>query len=414
MNIGFIGLGKLGMPVAVCMALKGHTVIGYDHDPNRMNKNNYPFKEVGRHDGETFQDMLKNSDIKFADSIKNVIDASEIIFIAIQTPHGPEFEGITRVPEQRADFDYSYLIKCLNSMVECVSEPKTVAIISTVAPGTYQKYLDPILAKNKNIRYCYNPFFIAMGTVVKDFLKPEFVLLGSDDKDVLNTLTNFYKTIHPYEVICMSVASAETTKMSYNTMIGTKIAFANSVMEMCEIFGGNVDDVMGAIKKSTDRLISTKYLTAGMGDGGGCHPRDGIALSYLAQQYNFSSDIPGMMMYAREKQTEWLADILISESKKHNLPIAVLGRAFKPETNIEVGSPAVLCINILLEKGHNVISYEPQNETEEMPTHPCVFLIGCKHEIFKTMTFPQSSIIIDPHRYIPDQEGITVRRLGGN
>ncbi len=413
MKIGFIGLGKLGMPVAVCVAAAGHSVVGYDQNPERMRKNEYPFKEEGRNSSETFQDMISNSTLTFASSVAEVVAESDLIFIAIQTPHAQEFEGITRVPDTTQDFDYTYLVNCLNELTALVTTPKTIAIISTVAPGTYEKHLDAILRQNTNIRYCYNPFFIAMGTVVKDFLNPEFVLIGSHDKVIVDDLMKFYATIHSKPVISMSVASAEVTKMSYNTIIGLKIAFANSAMELCEAFGGDVDDVMGALKKAHDRIISPKYLTAGMGDGGGCHPRDNIVLSHLAKTHNLSCDMPGMMMKARELQTEWIANHAIKHSLKSGLPIAVLGRAFKPETNIETGSPAVLCINLLKEKGFEVLNYEPFND-EKPIEEPCVFIIGCKHQIFKDMKFPTGSIIIDPHRYVEPQSGVVIHKLGAN
>jgi UDPglucose 6-dehydrogenase len=292
MKIGFIGLGKLGMPVAVCMSMKGHDVLGFDIDTKRMSKSNYPFEEVGTKNGETFQDMLNNSNIKFTEDLQQLIDHAELIFVAIQTPHSYEFEGVTRFKNTQ-DFDYTYLIKCLQSLCDIVKTNKVVSIISTVAPGTYASSLTNVLKTNTYVNYCYNPFFIAMGTVVPDFLNPEFVLIGTENPTAGEVLKEFYSTIHNKPVRVMSTASAEITKMAYNTMIGLKICFANNAMELCNIFCGNVDDVTDALKGATDRLISTKYLTAGMGDGGGCHPRDNIVLSYLAAKHNMSCDIAG-------------------------------------------------------------------------------------------------------------------------
>lgn len=415
MKIGFIGLGKLGLPVAVAMTYKGHDVLGYDICKEKMSKTNYPFKEVGRTEKETFQDILPNSTINFANNVKEVIDHAELLFIAIQTPHDKLYEGDDIFPENTKDFDYTALKECLKEVVKLSNKNLIVSIISTVSPGTYARELNEIMQQNSLISYCYNPYFIAMGTVITDFLNPEFVLIGGKNNFVKETMEKFYKTIHNKPVLTMDISSAEIVKMSYNTMIGLKIIFANNIMEMCHKIGGNVDDVTNALKTATDRLISPKYLTAGMGDGGGCHPRDNIALSHIAQQYKLSSDLGGLTMKVREQQANWLTELMIEESEKNNLPnMYILGKAFKPETNIETGSPAILCYNLLKRKGYKVEAYEPFSGSEMIESEACVFLIGCKHEVFKTYVFPKGSVVIDPHRYIPKQEGVQIIRVGEN
>lgn len=362
MKIGFIGLGKLGLPIAQTLVKLGHDVFGYDVAP---------------------------VDFPVEPSIESVLEKSEIVFVAVQTPHAPEHEGVTRI-RSTADFDYSYLVGVLDQINAKAQKPVIVSIISTVSPGTFASI---IRIDNPNVAYCYNPFFIAMGTVVEDFLNPEFVLIGgSSDK-----LKDLYRSIHGKPILEMSIASAEIVKMAYNTFIGMKIVFANNLMELCDVFGGNVNDVTGAIKKATDRIVSPRYLDAGMGDGGGCHPRDNIVLSHLAKRHYLSIDISGFMMKAREAQAEWIVDKCLI----YGMPVCVLGLEFKPETDITTGSPAVLCLNILKEKGADLVS-----------GGIAVYLIGCKHERFKDREFPVGSVVIDPHRYIPDQWGVKVIRLG--
>lgn len=164
---------------------------------------------------------------------------------------------------------------------------------------------------------------------------------------------------------------------------------------------------------ATDRLMSTKYLYGGMGDGGGCHPRDNIAMSWLSRKLGLSHDFFDNLMMARENQTEWLADFMVNENPK-DLPFVILGKTFKPETNILTGSPAILLKNILEEKGLTPIQYDPYIDKVMPEFEPSVFLIGTKHPQFMDIKFPKGSIVIDPWRYMPNQKGIKVIKIGEN
>jgi UDPglucose 6-dehydrogenase len=146
-----------------------------------------------------------------------------------------------------------------------------------------------------------------MGTTINDFMNPEFVLMGIDDLDAANTLKKFYSTLHSKDVFECSINEAELIKVSYNTFITMKICLANTVTELShKLTNINSDKVMGALKLSNQRLISSKYLDGGMGDGGGCHPRDNIALSWLSREVDLSYDWYENLMISREKHTEWL------------------------------------------------------------------------------------------------------------
>ena len=192
MKIGFIGLGKLGLPVALAVESKGHEVIGYDISAkvkNIIDTKKIPYKEIWA------QGYLNNSKIKF-DNIKNVVLHSDIIFVPIQTPHDPLYEGVTRMPEERVDFNYKHLIKGMKDLsdeIEKQKKNKVVIIISTVLPGTIKREIKPLLGKYTKL--CYNPFFIAMGTTINDFLNPEFILFGVDDIVAAEKAEKFYKTI---------------------------------------------------------------------------------------------------------------------------------------------------------------------------------------------------------------------------
>ena len=409
MKIGFVGLGKLGLPVALAVESKGHDVVGFDISEkvkDIIEAKKLPYKEIWA------QDYLDKSNIKFLD-LKNVVRHSEIIFVPIQTPHDPLYEGVTRIPKERVDFDYSYLIsgmKKLSEEIENQGKDKVVIIISTVLPGTIRQKIKPLLGNHTKI--CYNPFFIAMGTTMKDFLYPEFILFGVDDLNAADKAEKFYRTINNATFFKTSIENAELIKVSYNTFISTKIAFINTIMEMCyKLPNTNIDDVTNGLLLGSKRLISGAYLRGGMGDGGGCHPRDNIALSWLARKLDISNDFFDQIMQQREKQTDWLANLII-ENQLKDKKTYILGKSFKPETNITTGSPSILLNNILREKGVNAISYDPYVDTKKPVFDKGVYFIGTKHEIFEHFEFPNGSIVIDPFRMINKKDGLKVIRIG--
>lgn len=413
LTIGFIGLGKLGLPVALAIETKGHNVMGYDINPDvagYIKDKKIPYSEIYA------DDLLPKSNIKFTE-VADVVKNSDIIFVPVQTPHDPLYEGCTRLPESRFDFNYDALVaamKNLSAEVENNGEEKIVVIISTVLPGTVEKYIKPILSKK--IKLCYNPFFIAMGTTIKDFLHPEFVLFGVDDPEAAKFVESFYATLHNKKVFKTSIKNAELIKVAYNTFIGMKIVYANTMMEICHKIGADVDSVIDAICLADERLISPKYLRGGMGDGGGCHPRDNIAMSWLSKILNLSHDYFEDLMVAREDQTEWLANLCTAENRK----VCILGKSFKPETNIQTGSPAILLANILKEKGVQITQTDPHTDGEKHFNDvfssidgDTVFFLGTQHDYFKTLNYPKGSIIIDPFRYMPNIDGVKIIRLGG-
>lgn len=397
MNVGFIGLGKLGLPCALAIEKAGHSVCGYDISPdvkNILETRVLPYKEVHA------DEYIKDHNIEFCD-VPDVVSKSDIIFVPIQTPHNPKYEGISRLPDDRVDFDYSYLIegmKGLSEEIEKQGEDKIVVIISTVLPGTVEREIKPFLSKR--VKLCYNPFFIAMGTTINDFTNPEFVLFGVEDEEAYEKTKEFYATIHSKPMYRCTIEEAEMIKVSYNTFITMKICMANTVMEVAhKLKNIDCDNVMKALFMADERVISTKYLLGGMGDGGGCHPRDNIALSWLAQKLDLSYDWYENLMVCREDQTDWLADIVEKEHKDSGLGIVILGKCFKKETNLTVGSPSILLDNLLSERGLETKMYDPWIDEEKAPlSSASVFFIGTNHDTFKDYKFPKGSIVIDPWR----------------
>jgi len=426
MKVGFVGLGKLGLPVSLAMEkYGGHEIYGYDISPEvvkNIRNHVWPHKE------EKVPELLEQTKIHLCESIGEVVSQCAEIFCAPATPHDPEYEGSTRVPTDSdgkyilKDFSYTHLIDAVTSIAIAAKEQKkhiTLVVISTVLPGTMQREIKPILSfYGSYCRLIYNPYFIAMGTVIEDFLNPEFVLVGCDDEprmDEYPPLHTFYGRIVGINSLIWhcSIKEAELVKVIYNTYISSKIVLANTIMEISHKIGTDTDVVTGALLCADKRIISGAYMKGGMGDGGACHPRDLIAMAWLGHRLELEYNAFEYLVTARENQTEFLVKLIVEKRQDKNDPVYILGKAFKPETNIVTGSPAVLLQNILKDRLIESTAYDPYIDEEKPEFKPGVYFVGTQHEIFKAFNFPEGSTVIDPFRYIPGQEGIELISIGG-
>jgi UDPglucose 6-dehydrogenase len=370
MNIGFIGVGKLGKDAAEVMHEAGHNVLGYDT------------KIV--------------SDCKFEMTwiLEDVCKHGEIIFIAVPTPHHPDYDGrnpTSHLPNK--DFDYSIVKEVLTEVNKHTSKEQLVVLISTVLPGTIRREFINLC---DNFRFIYNPYLIAMGTVKWDMVNPEMIIIGTEDGSFTGDakiLLDFYKTFIKegtrYEVGTWD--EAEGIKIFYNTFISTKVALVNMIQDVAEKIGNmNVDVVTGALERSTYRILGPAYMKAGMGDGGGCHPRDNIALRYMAEKLDLKYDLFDAIMEAREKQAMNMANKLVSLSEEYNLPIVILGKSYKPDVDYIDGSSSIL-VGHYVEKTNNKVEYDL-----EQPIL-AIYLLGHygKHHDYD---FPHGSVVLDPWR----------------
>jgi UDPglucose 6-dehydrogenase len=432
-TVGWIGLGKLGLTCALALAhnsTEDVIVHGYDVSdrPSQILEGEVePFQEANI--DQLLQANHDDPRILMNESVGDVVRAMEhgsIVFVSAQTPHSPKFGGETEPPAwETKDFEYGYLI---NAVREVCNEAKrqqkyiVLVVISTVLPGTSHKHLLPLT--NPYVSFVYNPFFIAMGTTFRDFVEPEFVLLGGSESEALLRVTELYETVHDRPIRCMSVESAELTKVSYNTFISMKIVFANTLMEIAHKTGADVDEVTQALAAADQRIASGAYMHGGMGDGGGCHPRDNIAMQHLARGLNLSADPFFFVTDARNTQSNWLAEEVLSWKELTNLPVVISGLAYKPESNLTLGSPALLLDSQLRGKGVDAALYDPYvDHAPELQARrlgelafnglgPAIFFIGAKHDYHTTHKFPAGSVVLDPFGYVPDQSGVNVIRLG--
>jgi UDPglucose 6-dehydrogenase len=344
-------------------------------------------------------------------SIEEACKGREIIFIAVPTPHHPDYDGrypTAHLPNK--DFNYNIVKEVLEETNKYVSKDQLIVLISTVLPGTIRReFIDLI----PNGRFIYNPYLIAMGTVKWDMVNPEMIIIGTEDGSTTGDaklLLEFYETFITegtrYELGTWD--EAEGIKIFYNTFISTKVALVNMIQDVAEKSGNiNVDVITGALERSTQRILGPTYMKAGMGDGGGCHPRDNIALRYMAEKLDVGYDLFDAIMNAREKQAKNLAQRLVIESNKVNLPIVILGKAYKPDVNYEDGSTSILT-------GHFCeSSYGSKYKVEYDPTKPykAVYLLGHmgKHHDYD---FPEGSVIVDPWRSYSTNRDIKVIHYG--
>lgn len=388
-NVAMIGLGKLGLPVAESMA-KMYNVSGYDI-------------------------VAKQSDkIKIADTLEEACKDAEIIFIAMPTPHDPSYGGQKPISSKiKKDFDYTALEECLRQIEQIVINGVMVVLISTVLPGTYRK-LARKFSKIQNL--IYNPYLIAMGTVADDFLHPDLAIFGydewthgvgmSDTNRLAKRLVWFYERLwkrRPF-IAHGTYEEAECIKIFHNTYISAKVGIANMIGDVAHKIGRtNADAVTNALKHA-DRIVSPKYMTAGNGDGGPCHPRDNIALSWFAQEIDLGYDIFGDIMRIREQQAENVAHELCS----HGRDIVILGKSFKPETHLTDGSASML-IGHYCEQMHKTVHYDGAPSTKQKYT----YLLAHNRD-YSNYNFNKDSIIVDLYRKHQDDNNTVIHYGNSN
>jgi UDPglucose 6-dehydrogenase len=389
MKIGFIGTGKLGMPCAEAIASKGHEVTGYDIAKRTSHQ------------------------VTIMSTIKDTVEGRDIVFVAVPTPHDPDYDG--RAPTAHLnpkDFNYDIVKDVLVEANKHMTQDQLLVLISTVLPGTTRKQFIDLVP---NTRFVYNPYLIAMGSVAWDMVNPEMVMIGTEDGSATGDakqLVDFYKTImenNPrYEIGTWD--ECECIKVFYNTFISTKIGLANMIQDVAQKQGNiNVDVVTDALAKSTMRIMGPQYMKAGMGDGGGCHPRDNIALRYMADELGLGYDLFDSIMEAREIQAKNIALELVKHASANSLQIVIHGKAYKPNVEYCDGSYSLLIGHYCEEQGHKPVYVDPLTGDDFSPTGPAVFLLA--HSASTTYKYtgknsadklycdiPNGSIVVDPWR----------------
>lgn len=404
-TVGFVGLGKLGLPCAEVMA-EHYTVNGYDINPNIV------------------------SGTVIVTTLEHTVTAADIIFVAIQTPHDPLYDGSTPSHHlEPRDFDYTMVKDCLDSINKLARPDQLVVLISTTLPGTVRTQLRKHISVP---RFIYNPYLIAMGSVKWDMVNPEMVIIGTEDGNRTadaNDLNDFYRPIIAPGTYC-SVGTwdeAEAIKIFYNTFISMKVSMVNMIQDVAMKNGNmNVDVVTDALKQSTKRITGPKYMTAGMGDAGPCHPRDNIALRHMAAELNLGYDLFDTIMTSREVQAKNLAQFLYSTAVDSDFPIYIHGKAYKPGVDILDGSYSLLVGYYLEQLGKPGIYIDPMtaDTLPELPVLGVVLLAhnagvtygytGTEHNNELYCELQSGCVVVDPWRTYPkiNTDGVQVIHYG--
>ena len=372
-KIGFIGLGKLGMPCAEAIRKKGFHVAGYDI-------------------------VEKRSDlVEMRESIEDLCRDRDIVFVATPTPHEEGYDGREPTSHREVrDFNYDSVKKVLQKCNKHMGVTQSLVLISTVLPGTIRRELAPLVT---NVKLLYNPYLIAMGTVADDMVNPEMIMIGTK-KGVYETAVKGQQLEAFYNVVCDNYPrmefgtweEIEAMKIFYNTFISNKIALVNMIQDVAHKLGNmNVDKVTQALAKSTRRIVSPAYVKAGMGDGGACHPRDNIALRWLAKELDLGYDMFETIMTARERQAESMAKAILT----HGENVFFTSDSYKPGTDLVDGSYSLLVQHYVRKHGGQIV------HGIDTPVQVIVRV----HETDE-VSADEKTIIFDPWRTYPKADNV--------
>ena len=357
-TLSVIGIGKLGLPLAAYYSSRGYKVVGVDVSQatvDAVNEGISPIYEPGL--AELLKDrhgrLTATTDIKFA------VQNSEITFILVPTPS-----------EKHGGFTTKYAEDAAQNIGAALKDKKgfhVVVLTSTVMPGTTETVIKPILEKTSGKKcgvdfgLCYNPEFIALGSVIKDLAAPDAVLIGESDQKSGDILSEVYKNVctNNPQVARMSPYSAELAKLALNVFVTTKISLANTFAEICEqLPGGDIDAVTKFL--GMDSRIGPKYLKGGLGFGGPCFPRDNLAFIHLAGQLHTPSWLQEATHNVNSHQNERISKLIHRKlGGFKNKTISILGITYKPNTDVVEASASLETAKQLLKDGASLRIYDP-------------------------------------------------------
>lgn len=358
-NLSVVGLGKLGICTAACFASKGFDIIGIDTNKDivdTVNRGKAPIYEPG------LKELMKRAKgkLRATQDYKKAVQDSDITFLIVPTPNASD-----------GSFSDEYLRDALKQLSFALKEfdkkYHLFVITSTVSPGTTQASLVPLIESasgkrlNEDFGVCYNPEFIALGTVIRDLSNPDLILIGENNKFSGDALEEIYKVVcenKPY-IARMSIMSAEITKISLNSYITMKISFANTLANICEkIPTADIDAITRALGQ--DKRVSPYYLKGGPSFAGPCFPRDNKAFLAFAKKYGCNAKLVKATEEVNQYQIEHFINIVLSLcSKNKNNMVSILGLAYKPNTPVIDYSLAIRLIEELLKRNQQVIVYDP-------------------------------------------------------
>ena len=353
MHIAVIGTGYVGLVTGACFAEFGVEVTCVDVDENkiaRLNEGIIPIYEPGL--DKIVEKNTKAGRLHFTTDTKTAIEQALVIFLAVGTP-----------PKDDGSPDMSYYQSVAKDVAHFMNGYKVLVTKSTVPVGT-GKWLREFVNEHQkfktNFGVASNPEFLREGAAIEDFMRPDRVVIGSNEEDAIAIMKDLYRPLYLIEtpIVITSLEAAELTKYAANAFLATKISFINEIANLCDKIGCDVHDVARGI--GMDKRIGSKFLHPGPGYGGSCFPKDTRALSTVAKQFGAESMIVDTVIEVNERQRRAMIpkiEKLIGDLAGKN--ICVLGLSFKPETDDMRESPAIDIIKDLQSKGAKIKAFDP-------------------------------------------------------
>lgn len=407
MKIAVIGTGYVGLVTGACFSEVSVNVICVDIDQKKidnLNKGIIPIYEPGLEE-IVLRNSTKNK-LKFSTSLQESIKDVDVVFIAVGTP-----------PDEDGSADLKYVLSVASDIGKYIQKQIVVVNKSTVPVGTAEKVKQAIqkelTLRGQTIEFyvASNPEFLKEGSAIDDFMKPDRIVIGTDNVDAENIMRKLYKPflLNGHPIIFMDIPSAEMTKYAANAMLATKISFMNDVANLCEIMGADVNMVRRGI--GSDTRIGSKFIYPGVGYGGSCFPKDVKALIKTAKDNHYNMRI----LNAVEEVNDFQKSVLFNKVNTHfnnqlkGKTFAIWGLAFKPKTDDMREAPSLVIIENLLKAGANVVAYDP------VATHEAKRILGdtisYSDEMYGTLTKADALLIITewPEFRSPDFDEISKR-----
>ena len=356
MNIAIVGTGYVGLVSGTCFAEMGAHVTCVDVDAQKIEKLKngiMPIYEPG------LEELVKRNvgfgRLNFTTDLTEVLDDVEVVFSAVGTP-----------PDEDGSADLKYVLTVARQFGQNINKYTILVTKSTVPVGTAQKVKaaiqDELKKRGVDVPFdvASNPEFLKEGAAIKDFMSPDRVVVGTESEKAKEVMTRLYKPflINNFRVIFMDIPSAEMTKYAANAMLATRISFMNDIANLCERVGANVDSVRKGI--GTDSRIGSKFLYAGCGYGGSCFPKDVKALVHTGLDNDYHMEVIEAVERVNEKQKSIVYDKIIKAiGNVKGKTIAIIGLAFKPDTDDMREAPALVVIDMLLKDGAKVRVFDP-------------------------------------------------------
>jgi UDPglucose 6-dehydrogenase len=354
LDIAVIGTGYVGLVTGAGLADFGNDVVCVDIDAKKieaLKQGKIPIYEPGL--DKIVNRNVSEGRLQFSTDLPDAIRSSRAIFIAVGTPPKPDGSA-----------DLRYVEEVARTIAKHMNGPKLVITKSTVPIGT-GRMIEKILAESGGefrSSVASNPEFLREGSAIEDFMKPDRVVIGASDAESIALMKEIYAPLHSLEIpfVVTNVESAELIKYAANGFLATKISFINEIAVLCELLGGDVQDVARGI--GLDSRIGSKFLQAGPGFGGSCFPKDTSAIADIARRYGYEFEIIEAVLRVNDNIKQRMVRKVITAlcGSVQGKTIAILGLAFKPETDDMRDSPTIPLITGLQKEGANIRAYDPQ------------------------------------------------------